>query len=187
MGLANYFDRLFSSGNIFSKRETIIDNLIIGNYYHDFGGDYCDNCFFKINNSEKRYLIRIHFVEDGYFFRQCRDSYAQDFNICFRCAPHRERAACIIDSGIRQIINKNKKKKPEEEQMSIIEVLNNEKVKLEKQLGELNNVKLPENLPKHITEHLTMKKSLIDNYIKSIDELKNNYQLDETIKKLFTV
>jgi hypothetical protein len=71
--------------------------------------------------------------------------------------------------------------------MSIIDVLNNEKVKLEKQIGELNNVKLPDNLPKHITEHLTMKKSLIDNCIKSIDDLKNNYQLDETIKKLFTM
>jgi hypothetical protein len=157
-------------------------NMLSGNFY-------CNICGYHRTLLElySYYYYVAGDKIDNYKFEGARQEVVR---ICTKCAtinekfllplPDITKAAQLMEGLI------NKKPKKEEIKMSVIDVLNNEKTRLEKQLGELINVKLPENMPTHILEHLKMKQSLINNCIKSIDDLKNNYQLDETIKKIFT-
>jgi hypothetical protein len=176
-----FFERLFKKAEL----EGIDDiDIVIDDYYHNRGMKYCSICNYAIPVKNDRYLLYLFKDKNGVLHKEDMSGMEPfTYNICFRCTKNSSQLKRIV----YELIEESKITNKEENHMSIIQVLEGEAKKLESQLSELNTIKLPENIPTHIVEHLKMKKSLIDNCLKSIEELKNNYQLDETIKKLFTI
>jgi hypothetical protein len=105
-------------------------------------------------------------------------------DICKSCAPTKIEATKLILDFLMDKFCCDKGKNMNNDLKTVLE---KEKIRLHEQFGKLDKLSKKEiAYPQHIKDHMNFRMSLITNCIKTLNELEENNEVEESLKEIFS-